>query len=818
MKQSLTALARRVGARLCLVQRNALGCRKIDIYLVGIFCFLTLSVSAQVSGIAFCDFDRNGRQSAQDPIEPGLPNLRVAAYVEGVPQPFTTVTGNNGQFNFTDTQIAPGKHVRLELTGQPRFTYDSPAAGTSVQFVQAPLATVRFGLGDPSDFCQLDPVLAIPVYQSGALAAGTSGVVSFPATLLTTPPGETVLPTAMAPAAQVGTVWATAYQRQTNKLLAMSVLKRHAALGPMGLGGIYVANAASGEANAYLNAATYLTLASDADNAKLRTRSLPTSSTATSVDGDVFSMIGKVGFGGATFTPAEDRLWVINLYERRLVSIRMGVPLRPAETIGADSYVSYDIPQRDTDKGVNRPWAVAYHWGKLYVGVVNDASISRRNSDLKAYVYTFDLGTSTFDTKPVLTINLDYTKGWAVRGADDANSLGDHWESWSDQWCDFPTNLLNGESSPTLWRVARPQPILSSIEFDAEGAMLLGFMDRTGHQTSRNQPAPADCVPLRPNQLYSGYTGGDLLRAALINNVYVLEGNGSAGSRSGSGVENGQGPSDGFRSGEFYAWERFDVAPTASFTTVSNQETFAGSLLANPSLSQLVATVNNPLATWSGGVSLFDMYNGDLLRRYEVFRDGFGSTATAPRSTFGSANGVGAITALCDAPPVEIGNRVWVDANGNGIQDPGEVPLAGVCLSIYDAKGNWLASTQTSEQGHYSFRSGLSLVLANNTNYYVVIGTDLTRQQYDRTHQVLRVGGKAYKLTGWNQSISVNGFANDSDAYILTGTSTQLDGLPVMQFRLTLAGEVISNLDAGMQETCDPAAPRCIPITFRRVK
>jgi hypothetical protein len=812
MVHSLTASARRVGTRLCLLQRIVIVCRTIDSYLIGLLCLLTLSASAQISGTAFCDFDRNGSQSAQDPIEPGMPNLRVAAYVEGLPQPFTTVTGSNGQFSFSVAQIAPGKRVRLELTGQPRFTYDSPAAGSSVQFVQAPVLSVRFGISDPSDFCQLDPTLAIPVFQSGTLAVGGAGVVSFPATMLTVPPSETIPPTAMASASGVGSVWATAYQRQTTKLLALSALKRHAALGPLGLGGIYIANAGSNGGNAYLDAGTYLTLASDADKAKLAARSLPASTTATSVDGDVFGMIGKVGFGGATFTPAEDQLWAVNLHERTLVSIKTGVPLRAPETIGADAYASYAIPERDTDKGINRPWAVAYHWGKLYVGVVNDASVSRSYTDLKAYVYTFDLATLAFDPNPVLTVKLDYLKGWAVRASDDANSLGNRWDFWSDQWCDYPTNLLNGDSSPTLWRVARPQPILSSIEFDAEGAMILGLMDRTGHQTSRNQPAPFDCIPLRPNQLYSGYTGGDILRAALINNVYVLEANGSAGSHSGSGVGNKQGPSDSFDSGEFYAWERFEGSP------VSNEETFAGSLLANPSLSQLLTTVSNPLATWSGGVSLFDMYNGDPLRRYEVYRDGSGSAVTAPRSTFGSANGVGAIAALCDPAPVEIGNRLWVDTNADGVQDPAEPALAGVCLSLHNAQGKWLASTQTNEQGRYNFRSGLSLTLDNNATYYVVIGSDLTRQQYDRTLQLLRVGNKAYKLTGWNQGVSSNGPANDSDAFILTGTNTPLDGHPVMQFRLTIGGEVISNLDAGFQETCDPAAATCIPISFRRVR
>ena len=33
---------------------------------------------------------------------------------------------------------------------------------------------------------------------------------------------------------------------------------------------------------------------------------------------------------------------------------------------------------------------------------------------------------------------------------------------------------------------------------------------------------------------------------------------------------------------------------------------------------------------------------------------------------------------LCDAAPIEIGNRVWHDVNGNGIQDPSEPGINGV--------------------------------------------------------------------------------------------------------------------------------------------
>ncbi len=52
-----------------------------------------------------------------------------------------------------------------------------------------------------------------------------------------------------------------------------------------------------------------------------------------------------------------------------------------------------------------------------------------------------------------------------------------------------------------------------------------------------------------------------------------------------------------------------------------------------------------------------------------------------------------------------IGNRVWYDINGNGIQDQGEVGLAGVILELRKASGTLLATTATAKDGSYTFRS-----------------------------------------------------------------------------------------------------------------
>ncbi|MEZ0610771.1 SdrD B-like domain-containing protein [Fibrella sp. WM1] len=812
MNHGLVALARRTLVRLCPRFFSQHTCRVVSVVLLLVCGLGAPRVSAQVSGIVFWDFDRNGMQSTAEPAELGVFNKSVLAYVEGIPQPFTATTGLDGHFAFDASQIASGKRVRLELANQSPYTFDSPGTGSSVQFVQAPNSSILFGLGDPSDYCQADAPLAVPVYQSGALR-DAQGMVSFPATVLTTALADNVSPTQITSSNSIGTVWGTAYQRQSQKLFTLGVLKRHAALGPLGLGGIYWANSGNNSTVSYVDAGNFLALASNADKALLAARTLPASVGTTSIDGSVFSMIGKIGFGGATFTPQEDRLWTINLYEKTLVSIYLGTPARPGSQIGAGDFTSYAIPQLDTDKGINRPWAVTYYRGQLYVGVVNDASISRNRNDLKAYVYQFDLATQQFNSTPILTISLAYQKGWTLRGADDPSSLANHWEWWSDNWADYSTNVLNGSSTPQLLRVVRPQPILSSIVFDAEGAMVLGFMDRTGHQTSRNQPSPTESSA-SPAILYSGYSGGDLLRVAPIGGAYTLEANGSVGSHSGSGVGNGQGPSDGTSSGEFYAWEQY----SPPFATITNQETFTGSLLANPNLTNLIASIYNPLTTWSGGASMFDMYNGDLIRRYEIYRDGLSSDPAAPRSTFGSANGVGMICALCDMAPVAIGNRLWVDTNGDGVQDPDEPALAGVRLSLYTADGNWLASTRTNEEGRYTFRSSSSLPLPSNATYLIAVGIDLATQQFDTQNQLLRVGNKAYKLTGWNQGTGDNKTYNDSDAFILTGSSTALNGLPVIQFRLNVPGEVNNSLDAGLQEACDPNATACMPISFRRTR
>ena len=50
-----------------------------------------------------------------------------------------------------------------------------------------------------------------------------------------------------------------------------------------------------------------------------------------------------------------------------------------------------------------------------------------------------------------------------------------------------------------------------------------------------------------------------------------------------------------------------------------------------------------------------------------------------------------------------LGNRVWHDRNENGIQDPREGGIGGICVDLLDANGNLLHQTTTDSNGYYGF-------------------------------------------------------------------------------------------------------------------
>ena len=737
---------------------------------------------AQLSGQVYRDFNGDGTRQTSFPTEPGIGGIQVKAYLANAANPLTTTTDSLGNFNFA---IASGKKVRVEFSNLPYESYESTPGlqnGSAVQFVTTPVATVNLGVIDPLSYCRdIMPNLVASCFVVGdPLAAGSNSgslasIVHFPYSAS----GQGIQPNLLASNAMTGTVWGGAYRRQDKALFFSAFLKRHSGLGPLGLGGIYRADL-SGVSPAtapYLDLAKFVKLSSAADSLQLTKRALPADFKIASLDSAAFGLVGKVGLGGMALTPDENFLWAINLFQKTLVRIPL---TKPTGQLASSDVESFSLPNPGCVAGQARPWALEYHEGSLYVGMTCDAADAGATRDnLRAYVYRYDLKTNQFINSPVISESLNYRKGWVHAGVPQS----EYWEPWTDNFADLTTSLLTTEGVTPIYRASRPQPILSDIEFDTDGSLILGLMDRTGHQTGRNQISiPASAAR------YSGYIGGDILRAqAYADGTYKLENNGKSGLRVGNGAGNNEGPGGG----EFYEDDLYKDVFTGD---VIQQETFMGSMLVVPGNDEVVASVIEPFTVWTGGVAWFSNLSGNRMKAVEIYN------GDANQQYVGNANGLGSIRALCEAAPILIGNRLWVDANENGLQDPDEAPLAGVSVGLYDEKGGLVSLITSKEDGTYLFGG---TTVQPNTTYYIALGVNGISPQFDVKQEVLSVKNNAYRLVVAAQpavqKTADNQIANRAQI-AADGVPANLRGFPIMLVKTGAPGQNQLALDAGFDD------------------
>ena len=62
-------------------------------------------------------------------------------------------------------------------------------------------------------------------------------------------------------------------------------------------------------------------------------------------------------------------------------------------------------------------------------------------------------------------------------------------------------------------------------------------------------------------------------------------------------------------------------------------------------------------------------------------------------------------------PVASIGDRVWRDANADGVQDAGEVGVADVTVNLFGANDELIATTLTSSTGDYLFRDRVARLI-----------------------------------------------------------------------------------------------------------
>jgi SdrD B-like domain len=232
-------------------------------------------------------------------------------------------------------------------------------------------------------------------------------------------------------------------------------------------------------------------------------------------------------------------------------------------------------------------------------------------------------------------------------------------------------------------------------------------------------------------------------------------------------------------------------------------EAVQGSLLQIPGSPQVFVTQSNALGhNAQVGLLKLDNTTGTVTAAGNVF---YGDFQTG--NNLGKSNGLGALIALCDAPPIQIGNRVWFDQNRNGIQDAGEPAVPGATVALFDkTKANRLAVSVTNAGGEFYFASVSATVgtttaaLTPNTDFVLVI-TDLGSSSV--------VTANGLSLTGVSP-VSPGDRSINNDAVLTAGLpsislTTGLPGSVNHSYDFGLTGNVCSLVFSVSATACNPA-------------
>ena len=686
---------------------NVTKARVLKLFLPNIlFILLTTAAWADISGTIFRDFNLNG---TQDPLEPGISALTVTAYDDNGVVGLSQTTDANGNYTLT---TGAGKY-RVEVSNLPTYL----KAGTAINGSTSALVSVvdngdthNVGLQNSGQYCQANPDIIMTRFTKDASNNGVnrhvSTILQFPYTA-----NGTDAPTNISEYLDVGSVYGVAHLRKANVTYTSTYFKRHADIGPSGIGAIYKIDHANSNA-----VSTFATLpGTDPRNAG--------AGYDWNHDTVAYKNVGKRGIGDIDISDDESKLFAVNLEDRKLYVIDVDKD----GNAGAQS--SYAIPNPCTNAIDFRPMGLGFHDGMLYVGVTctAESTVDANNADdstngprkgdktkLSAHIYSFTPATATFSAAPVLDIDLTYDRG-CIYSSDISNTdpstctytdkdginqpYRANWNPWQmDYDIAFNDKKPGDIGNQDNW-IEYMQPLLSDIEFDNDGSMIIAIRDINGDRTGNknHSPNPAD------NDTHNGNGEGDILRACGNPQVgWTLESNGQCGGVTTGGANKHEGPGGG----EYY-W--YDNGPGGNghskigYTgTGGHSDTAMGGLLHVPGYNEIVTGAMDVHDYLDNGLLWLENDTGKIAKDVNDAPKRLLVSSTNSSQFFGKASGMGDLEALCDAPPMEIGNYVWDDSDGDGIQDPGENPLPNIKVYLYE--GNTLVGTATTDaNGEYYF-------------------------------------------------------------------------------------------------------------------
>ncbi|MET8830102.1 SdrD B-like domain-containing protein [Streptomyces sp. NPDC004610] len=522
--------------------------------------------------------------------------------------------------------------------------------------------SVTTGVWNPADYTLPESRYFVPV-QNGANGTDTRALVAFGTEVRGNCPDPQACPEVLNTQDQVGTTYGLAFDRFRDQLFQSSFARRYTAYGPDGGNAIYIQPVDGGDP-------TLFATVPDATETPHDTANLIK-------DAGFTDAPGKESIGGLALSEDGSTLYAVNLLTRSLVSFDATGPTASAP----EDTVPIPDPGCATDTDW-RPFSVAAHDGKLYVGGVCSAESTQDRADLKAVVATYD----GEDFTTVLSQPLDFERGDVLAGR--TQEQVDHWNPWNTDLADWDSFDIGGA-------MINPQPSLASMAFTRDGSLILGFRDRFMDVVSWGglDPRPGNNTP------QSGMAGGDInMACARPDGGYDWEGTGIC-------PDHATDPSlDGVQPASVVEYFPGDYFPNGGSSTSPgpHQESALGSVAYIPQQQWVVSTQMDPTGrVITSGTGYYDVATGlgpgndPVNNAYEFVGAGQGG--------FGKAGGLGDIAYAAANAPIQIGNVVWYDGDRNGIQDPGHVLLPGATINLLDAEGEQVATTTTDAAGEYYF-------------------------------------------------------------------------------------------------------------------
>lgn len=678
------------------------------------------SLAGIITGRAFVDYNGNG---AIDTTEYGVTGIVVTAYDEDGLNVGSATTGFTGVYSVNATGSGP---YRVEFSQIPTHLhpgYQGASGGSSIRFLNAASAsnfnlplidplrfntqanpdtvTTQFAFG-PFDgsFSARSALTRVPYAASGHHFSGTTPTAAFQAK-------------AVAEFGQIGATYGIAHQSTHDRLYVGAYHKRFSGFGPQGPDAIYVLD---GSTHAIVGVIKLDHLTNQAGSAGADVHNF------TPQDGQIYDIgsnanansesfdgVGKRALGDIDLSADMKTLYVVNLFDRSIYAIDVSSGI-PEEATLLHVWASPDA----TGAARHRPFALGLHEGKVWVGSVDE-------NGSNAFIHSFvPVGANPAFTLEV-TLPLNYPRQAFIGQANNPARLS-NWRAWATNAATVTPMSTNADE------IGWPQPILADIEFDGKN-MILGLRDRFGDQAGYAKRF--NLAATRPSYPISA---GDLLLVCRTANGWAIEGT-AACPTSGGMTQSGPG---GAIYPEHYEWDLFSDGVTWDVMSTAGGlqwETTQGGLLQLAGKSTLLTTSMNPFSDFSGGVVRFENSTGrreGILGNssppppsggYTLYEGGeYGVDFPADIGYFNEANGLGDIAALLTPAPIQIGNRVWSDLNGNGIQDADEPGIGNVGLVLYDAEGTLVATTTSATSadsdllGTYQFDD-----LSPDTAYVLVI-------------------------------------------------------------------------------------------------